>query len=126
MIRVVNQDDGVVYDNPRQDNHPQKGNDAEGCLGKEQRQNHSHRAERNGEDNDEGVDEGFELRGHDQVDQKDGQGERQQKAPIRGGQFFVLSSKHHVRVRRQLPPQLPQSFLNFIRNAVQIPSRQIR
>ncbi len=72
MIDIVNKDNSVIDHNAGNHNHSDKGDQRDGITGNEESQYHPNQGQRDTEDNGKGMDERFELGGHDHIDQKNG------------------------------------------------------
>ena len=95
MIYMGDQHDAVVDDDAEEDQKSQGSVVVKGHVEDIQPQGHADEGEGNGEDDDEGMDQGLEERGHDEVDQQDGKN---------GGEVVVAG---FLSFPARRPPQIP-------------------
>ena len=72
-LGVVHQQDGVLGDQAHQHDEADQGHDVDRVPGQQQHAGHADDGQGQGEHDGQGVDEGLELGGQDQVDEDDGQ-----------------------------------------------------
>ena len=70
-VDVVDKDDGVVANDPHEEQHPQKHDDVEIIAADHQEPNHADKGHRHGKHDHKGVNEEFKLRSHHHVNKND-------------------------------------------------------
>ena len=94
LVDKIDLDDGVVDDEPDEDDHADDGHDVERLSAETEGDERPGRAHGQGQHDQERMEEGLELGGHDHVGQEDGQNEREEQAPERLAHLLLLPAEH--------------------------------
>ncbi|MCY1544179.1 hypothetical protein D9M68_800400 [compost metagenome] len=80
LVGELDDEDAVLGDQPDQRDHAHLGVDVQGAAEEGQGQQRASHGQGHAEEDDQRIDEAFELRGQHQVDEHQGQGEDQRHA----------------------------------------------